>query len=103
MTTKEMDIDSEVEGTHHPLVLLDDDKNLPALSNPALHRYLQEISQYELLSREETEELAVRKLPFTEALDMVFDGRITDALSQLALMRVGFLINPRGFPNLAGL
>ena len=44
----------------HPLVLIDSDDNLPALSNPALHRYLQEISQYELLSREETEELAVR-------------------------------------------
>ena len=30
------------------------------MSNPALHRYLQEISQYELLSREETEELAIK-------------------------------------------
>lgn len=45
---------------HQPLVLLDSDDNLPAVSNPALHRYLQEISQYELLSREETEELAIR-------------------------------------------
>ena len=36
------------------------EENLPAISNPALHRYLQEISQYELLSREETEELAIR-------------------------------------------
>ena len=44
----------------HPLVLVDQDENLPALTNPALHRYLQEISQYELLSREDTEELAVR-------------------------------------------
>ncbi len=44
----------------HPLVLVDQDDNLPALTNPALHRYLQEISQYELLSREDTEELAVR-------------------------------------------
>jgi RNA polymerase sigma-32 factor len=42
----------------HPLVVMNDDNNLPALSNQALHRYLQEISQYELLSREETEELA---------------------------------------------
>ena len=48
------------EPMQHPLVLIDSDDNLPALSNPALHRYLQEISQYELLSREETEELAVR-------------------------------------------
>jgi RNA polymerase sigma-32 factor len=42
----------------HPLVVIPDDENLPSVSNPALHRYLQEISQYELLSREETEELA---------------------------------------------
>lgn len=41
-------------------MLTSQDDNLPAVSNPALHRYLQEISQYELLSREETEELAIR-------------------------------------------
>lgn len=44
----------------NPLVAMSDDENLPALSNPALHRYLQEISQYELLTREETDELAIR-------------------------------------------
>ncbi len=43
---------------HHPLVVMSDEENLPAVSNPALHRYLQEISQYELLSREETDALA---------------------------------------------
>lgn len=53
---------SEVEeGLYeHPLVAVADEEHLPALSNPALHRYLQEISQYELLSREEADELAVR-------------------------------------------
>ncbi len=44
----------------NPLVSVSDDENLPALSNPALHRYLQEISQYELLSREETDQLATQ-------------------------------------------
>ncbi|WP_448873334.1 sigma-70 family RNA polymerase sigma factor [Desulfobulbus propionicus] len=48
------------EAPQRALMLTSSDDNLPALSNPALHRYLQEISQYELLSREETEELAVR-------------------------------------------
>lgn len=48
------------EPMHQPLVLLENEENLPAVSNPALHRYLQEISQYELLNREETEDLAIR-------------------------------------------
>ncbi len=51
---------TETGPQENPLVALPDDVNLPAVSNPALHRYLQEISQYELLSREETDELAVR-------------------------------------------
>ncbi|MFT5698077.1 MAG: RNA polymerase sigma-32 factor [Desulforhopalus sp.] len=67
---KEINIDIKPEGSvekvvereayENPLVSVADDGNLPALSNPALHRYLQEISQYELLTREETDELAIR-------------------------------------------
>ncbi|MBC8316492.1 MAG: RNA polymerase factor sigma-32 [Desulfobulbaceae bacterium] len=45
---------------YHPLVSLPDDSNLPAVSQPGLHRYLQEISQHKLLTREETEALAIR-------------------------------------------
>lgn len=44
----------------YPLVTLPDDSNLPAVSQPGLYRYLQEISQHRLLTREETEELAIR-------------------------------------------
>ncbi|MDO9041378.1 MAG: RNA polymerase factor sigma-32 [Desulfocapsaceae bacterium] len=44
----------------HPLVSMSNEEHLPALSNPALQRYLQEISQYELLTREEADELAIR-------------------------------------------
>jgi RNA polymerase sigma-32 factor len=58
--TKDNSYDDEIEPQEHPLVAVSEDENLPVLSNPALHRYLQEISQYELLSREETDELATR-------------------------------------------
>ncbi len=57
---KETEAREEKDVLHHPLVALSDEENLPAVSNPALHRYLQEISYYELLSREETEELAIK-------------------------------------------
>lgn len=36
---------------------------------------------------EETEDLRVRRLPFSTALQMVLDGEITDALSMLAIMK----------------
>ena len=61
MSEEELNKDLELDDQQfHPLVVTSNDENLPAVSNPALHRYLQEISQYELLSREETEELAAR-------------------------------------------
>jgi len=37
---------------------------------------------------EETEDLDIRKLPLSEAVDMVLDGKITDAISAAALLRV---------------
>lgn len=41
---------------------------------------------------EETEDLQVWKLPFTEAHQMVMDGKITDALSMMAIMKLGRLL-----------
>ncbi|RUM41399.1 MAG: RNA polymerase subunit sigma-70 [Desulfobulbus sp.] len=61
MSEKKKQNNNDKKGEYfHPLVAVSADENLPAVSNPALHRYLQEISQYELLSREETEALASR-------------------------------------------
>ncbi len=37
---------------------------------------------------DETEDLTVRRLPFDEAVHMVFDGEITDAMSAAALLRI---------------
>lgn len=37
---------------------------------------------------EEVEDLEVRKLPFDDAVQMVLDGEITDAISALALLRL---------------
>jgi len=59
-TTKDTDETAINDRYENPLVAVADEENLPALSNPALHRYLQEISQYELLTREETDDLAIR-------------------------------------------
>lgn len=40
---------------------------------------------------EETEVLTVRRLPFSEALQMTMDGRITDAISVIALQKMRLL------------
>lgn len=40
---------------------------------------------------EETEVLVIRRLPFDEALTMAEDGRITDVLSVMALIRIRML------------
>ncbi len=72
----------EIEDHGQQLIALDEDENLPALSNPALHRYLQEISQYELLSREETDELAVR---FKETGDQDAAYRLVSANLRLVV------------------
>ncbi|MDH5298324.1 MAG: RNA polymerase subunit sigma-70, partial [Desulfobulbaceae bacterium] len=50
----------EVVADMHPLVSMPDSKHLPANTLPGLQRYLHEINQYALLSREEAEELARR-------------------------------------------
>jgi len=43
---------------------------------------------------EETEDLEVRKLPFDEALQLVYDGEITDAISICAILRFATLTRP---------
>ena len=45
-------------------------------------------------SFEETEDLQVRKLPLDEAVAMVLDGSISDAISAAALLRVQLLRTP---------
>jgi ADP-ribose pyrophosphatase len=40
---------------------------------------------------EDTEQLAVRKLPFNQALEMVMSGEITDSLSVAAILKVKVL------------
>ena len=41
---------------------------------------------------DETEDLQIRKLPFAEAHQMVMEGKITDALSMMAIMKLGRLL-----------
>lgn len=47
------------DNDYRPLTSLPEDENLPVAAPTGLHRYLQEISQYELLTREQTEQLAI--------------------------------------------
>ena len=42
---------------------------------------------------DETEDLQIRKLPFTEALKMVMEGNITDAISVAGILKVARLLN----------
>ncbi|MFT5167922.1 MAG: ADP-ribose pyrophosphatase [Saprospiraceae bacterium] len=42
---------------------------------------------------EDTEELVVKKVPFTEAYQMVIDGRIKDSLSMVSIFKVKHLID----------
>ncbi|HRP56693.1 hypothetical protein [Agriterribacter sp.] len=41
---------------------------------------------------EESEQLAIKKLPFTEAFDMVINGAITDSVSVAAILKVNYLL-----------
>lgn len=40
---------------------------------------------------EDTEQLTIRRLPLSEAIEMALDGRITDAVSVMALLKVALL------------
>jgi ADP-ribose pyrophosphatase len=42
---------------------------------------------------EESEDLQVKKVPFNEAYEMVMDGRITDSLSMVAILKTRILID----------
>ena len=42
---------------------------------------------------EDTEALTVKKLPFSEAIEMVMDGQITDSLSIAGLLKVNTMID----------
>lgn len=53
--------------------------------------YLAKVLTQEEAEPEETEELKLKRLPLSEAIQMTLDGRIKDALSILALQRVALL------------
>ncbi|PBQ31406.1 DNA mismatch repair protein MutT [Sphingobacteriaceae bacterium] len=42
---------------------------------------------------EESEDLQVKKMPFSEAYQMVMDGKITDSLSMVAILKVKVLMD----------
>lgn len=54
--------------------------------------YLATGLKQEAAEPEESEDLQIKKLPFNEAYEMVMDGRITDSLSMIAILKVHLLI-----------
>lgn len=54
--------------------------------------YLAQDLRQETPMPEETEQLQLRKLPFAEVVRMVNDGRITDALSIMAIQKLQLMI-----------
>ena len=56
--------------------------------------YLARGLRQEVAEPEETEELKLRRVPLQEAISMVVNGEIKDALSVLALQRVALLSDP---------
>ncbi len=56
--------------------------------------YLARDLEHGAAAPEETEQLRVRRLPLREAIQMMLDGQITDALSVMALQRVAMITQP---------
>jgi 8-oxo-dGTP pyrophosphatase MutT (NUDIX family) len=54
--------------------------------------YLATGLRQEAAEPEESEDLQIKKLPFNEVYEMVMDGRITDSLSMIAILKVQILI-----------
>lgn len=54
--------------------------------------YLAQNLEMGLAAPEETEELIIKKLPFTEAYEMVVNGEITDSMSVAAILKIKILL-----------
>lgn len=55
--------------------------------------YLAQDLTYKQPNPDEEEELQLKKLPLKEAVQMVLDGKITDSLSVMALLKVKLILN----------
>lgn len=56
------------------------------------HIYLAQDLSFESSDPEETEELQIKKTPFSEAIKMVLDNKITDSISIAGLLKVKLLL-----------
>lgn len=63
-----------------------------SVSDEAGVSYLATGLSYHEAQPEETEKLVIQKLPFREVFEMVMDGRITDSLSMVTILKVQYLL-----------
>ena len=62
-----------------------------SVSNETAHLFIARGLRQEAPQPEDTEQLAVRRLPLTEAIDMAATGQIRDAMSVIALLALAHL------------
>ncbi len=57
--------------------------------------YIAQDLEFGEVAPDETEVLKIKKVPLSEAVSMVMDGRITDSLAMVSLMKIQLMINNR--------
>jgi ADP-ribose pyrophosphatase len=64
-----------------------------SVSDEVAYLYIARDLAFGAASPDESEELALRKVPFTEVLRMVLEGEITDAMTVTAILRVAMFLD----------
>lgn len=93
---RELEEETGISARHYQEILRFHTSN--SVTDEAGVAYLATGLSFGTASPEDTEELFIKKVPFSEAMEMVLRGEITDALSIMALFRVQWMIQNGELP-----